>query len=634
MKKTNELVKSPNSTMYFPKIELTPFELEQLCVIGHVVPSWLRMVMTNPELLEEYLKEPKPRFSKSKALNQFINEHQNDVEIKADIQLFSHGSIELIDLSVKYGLYYKDIKKVFMQCLPNDDINSAWKQHKKHSQSNTSMRLYGVSHTSKVPEIEEKRKQTMINTYGVENIMKLPDVRKELRANMIKNHGVEYAYQLVNQDKINNWHDTLFNTLIQDATWINVLKQICIMNNWQYDASMFSEKQLNVHHRDFILSNETPDSVTQLLTLYTDITHTLLSYPSNQLFRLHIAGRFNRTWLRYYRKLELVDVDESSIQSYTGSSNYEAKMMNILDEHHINYIANNRKILDGKEMDFYFPDYQVGIEINPNCTHNSNEYALTSNRVMYNSYKQPNYHYQKYLKAKEKGITLIQWFSNDLVDEQFINITIPRLLSMLNGYKHRYYARKISIRKASKSEKKQIQAFIDMHHSQQNTPASEYWGFWNDDKLIAAASFKIKQNTAELKRLCFPDDTQIIGGVSKLIKSFFREHDEIQDVTSFSDNNLGNGDGYRQAGAKFIGETGPSLKYISWSDPSDAYSWLIATSWGAKKGVIAKDSGNRIFDTQSQINKYVECELKHRTDNKFGYDKIYTAGSKKWKFTR
>lgn len=633
MKKTTELVKAPHTTMYFPKVELTLNELDQLYVLGHVVPSWLRLIMTNTDMLDQYLEAPSPRGSKAIALQAFINAHLNDPCIKSDVKLFSTGDLELIDLSVKYSIFYKDIKKVFTQCLPDVNVDKHWKEHKKHSQSQTAMRLYGVSHTSKVPEIDTKRKNTMIQKYGVDNSMKSPELRKQFSDNMMDKHGVKYAYQLINNDKIEKWHSTLFITLTQDREWELVLKQICDTNNWTYDSTMFSEHKLNIRHRDFIMSNHTNESMDNLLTYYKDITHSVVEYPTNILFRLPISGKFTRTWLRYYKKMQLLSVNDASINQCHGSSNYETLVMNVLEQNNIKYLANYRKALDGKEIDFYLPDYNIGIEINPNCTHNSNEYALSTNRVMYESHKQPNYHYQKYLQAKHNNITLLQWFGDDLSDKQLMTVTLPRLLSMVKGYKHRYYARKVTVSRATNSQSKLIREFISKHHSQQNTPASEYWGYWYENNLIAAASFTIKGDTAELKRLCFPTDTQIVGGVSKLIQEFFREHTDIKRVTSFSDNNLGNGNGYKQAGATLMGETGPSLKYVSWSDPSDNYSWLIATPWGAKTGVIAKDSNNHTFQNQSEINAYVECDLKHRTDNKFGYDKIYTAGSKKWEFT-
>lgn len=201
MKKTNELVKAPNTTMYFPKVELTFDELDRLYVIGHVVPSWLRMVMVNSELLDTYLECPPKRVSKTKALEHFTNVHQNDNQLLSDLYLFSDGKLELIDLSVKYGLFYKDIKTIFIKCLPDVDVNSYWKKHKKHSQSKTAMQIYGVSHTSKVPEIDAKRKNTMLERYGVDHNMKSPELRQQFTDKMMKTHGVKYAYQLTNQAK-------------------------------------------------------------------------------------------------------------------------------------------------------------------------------------------------------------------------------------------------------------------------------------------------------------------------------------------------------------------------------------------------------------------------------------------------
>lgn len=154
------------------------------------------------------------------------------------------------------------------------------------------------------------------------------------------------------------------------------------------------------------------------------------------------------------------------------------------------------------------------------------------------------------------------------------------------------------------------------------------------DELVAAASFVWKGDEAELKRLCFAPSIQILGGVSKLITNFFREHPETRTVMTFSDNDLGDGHGYEKAGAQLIGETGPSLRFVSWSDPLDTYSWQIATKWGAKSGVVAKLSNHRAFATQAEIEKYIETEMPHRTDTKCGYDRIYTSGSKKWLFTR
>ena len=67
-----------------------------------------------------------------------------------------------------------------------------------------------------------------------------------------------------------------------------------------------------------------------------------------------------------------------------------------LEQNEIEYIANNRTILGGLELDFYLPEYNVGIECNPNKTHNSNKHAVDTNRNMFGvSVKSTNYHYDK-----------------------------------------------------------------------------------------------------------------------------------------------------------------------------------------------------------------------------------------------
>lgn len=110
------------------------------------------------------------------------------------------------------------------------------------------------------------------------------------------------------------------------------------------------------------------------------------------------------------------------------------------------------------------------------------------------------------------------------------------------------------------------------------------------------------------------------------------DHPTINELYSFSDNNYGNGNGYKASGAQFIKETGPSCIFVSPTNPSDRYSWQIATKWGIRNGVIANDVNN--VGQTNNPDEYVEKYLTHRLDNELGYDRIYTSGSKLWKFER
>ena len=525
MKKTEELTKLPNTTMYFPKVELTLDEITRLYTVGHVRPEWLRTVVTNQADVEVILSQKPKRLSKAKAMEAFVNEYREHSELLVDIEAYSRGELDSIDLSVKYGLYYKDLKKVFASCF-EQDIEPLWKTHKKSAQKKTSQKLYGTDHPALNEEVRAKQKQTMLTRYGVEHNMQSEELREKHKQSMLETYGVAYAFELGKPKK-----------------------------------------------------------------------------PRTQT-----EGK------------DKIPVD------------YERLVMSQLDASSITYKRNDRTILDGLELDFYLPEFDLGIECNPNQTHNSNLYATDSRRVMFGRIKGKTDHFDKYQKAKDAGITLIQWWEQDLEPTTFLKTTWPRLLARLFGGKRKIGARQVTVKPVK--DAKPVRAFIDEHHARGNAKAKEYWGFYADDELIAAASFVWKDKEAELKRLCFAPTVQILGGISKLVKNFFREHPETQTVMTFSDNDLGDGHGYEKAGAKLIGETGPSLRFVSWADPLDTYSWQIATKWGAKSGVVAKLSNHRAFATQADIEKYIETEMPHRTDTKCGYDRIYTSGSKKWLFTR
>ena len=67
---------------------------------------------------------------------------------------------------------------------------------------------------------------------------------------------------------------------------------------------------------------------------------------------------------------------------------------------------NNRTILDGLEIDLYLQEHNIGIECHGEYWHASNSKFP----------KAPNYHFQKFLLAKSKGITSFQFWGHEILD--------------------------------------------------------------------------------------------------------------------------------------------------------------------------------------------------------------------------
>ena len=635
MTKTEEFVKRPGTTMFFPRVILTEDEMHILRE-GTVDPNWVRMIAINFDDFKDIWKKPRT-LTAEKAYSKSVHEWSWKADIVlADLKDFSEGKIDVIDLVVKYGIHYKKcrqfVKDVLFQSGKDVDVDFYWKQHKKFAQKNTTIALYGVEHTALREEVQAKRRETNREIYDADNPMQVPEIKEKLRKRILAEHGVEYTF--LKRTQVPAWYNKVFNCLNQDPLWMEILKEACDKAGAPFDSDMF-DAVIPLMRRDFVISELHNTHVEDLLRLWKEKTGAVMKFPSNALFRLPFT--FSKPWLRYYENKGLLEVPELY---YTSLSIYEKRLEHFLNELSVPYLRNHKKTLHNLEMDFYIPDKRIGIEVNPNVSHNSNLYATEAVLSMFSSHKEPSYHYNKYKKAAEEGVTLIQLFGNDLEPSTFEQVTSKRLRSILCGYDEKFQARKIAVRETvSEQERKQARAFLEEHHSQGSSRANSYWVFESSGRWLGVASFSPfhVKGCAELKRLCFAPGVQVIGGLSKLIAHYLRKYPEYHAVYSYSDNSMGNGEAYRKAGAEFIKETGPALKFISPHDGRDSYSWQIATSWGADKGVIGMDADNKGIDkpsSQEEIDRYIETELTHRLDELKGYDRIYTPGSKLWKFTR
>lgn len=82
------------------------------------------------------------------------------------------------------------------------------------------------------------------------------------------------------------------------------------------------------------------------------------------------------------------------------SSLLEIEILNFIDEINKNYVLHDRSVLDGKEIDIYFPELKIGIEVNGDYWHQIIE-------------KEELYHYNKSLLAANHNIRLIHIWEHE-----------------------------------------------------------------------------------------------------------------------------------------------------------------------------------------------------------------------------
>ncbi len=210
---------------------------------------------------------------------------------------------------------------------------------------------------------------------------------------------------------------------------------------------------------------------------------------------------------------------------------------------------NNRELIKPYEIDIFCPEHNTGIEVNGMYWHSD-------------KFKDKHYHTTKSKVAEDKGITLLQFWEEELHSK-------PRICkSMIKahlGLSKRMYARKLEIRELLLEEK---QEFFDMNHLQGHARAKIAFGLFEGDICMAAMSFgKPRFNNQyewEIIRFANRLNTTVIGGASRLFAHFVKAHSP-QSVLSYADRRISVGKMYEHLGFSRIGHTVPNYVWFKQS---------------------------------------------------------------------
>lgn len=280
-------------------------------------------------------------------------------------------------------------------------------------------------------------------------------------------------------------------------------------------------------------------------------------------------------------------------------NNVEKSIKSILDEIGLRYKQKDRKILDGKEIDFLIEEKKVAIEIDGLYWHSD-------------LFKHKNYHLEKSQSAEEKGFLLIHVFEDE-INFKF-DLVKSRILSILGIYEKRIYARQCKI---VKLETKSSNKFLEENHMQGPIGSKLKYGLLCNNELVSVMTFGDLRKSLgsrktdgcwELIRFCNKKGYQVIGGASKLLKYFIEEINPAE-LISFSDSRWGNGDFYEKIGFKKIYRTPPNYWYVKNGNRENRFKY--------RKDVL-KSLGFDEKKSESEI-------MKER-----GYCRIYDCGSFKF----
>lgn len=218
-------------------------------------------------------------------------------------------------------------------------------------------------------------------------------------------------------------------------------------------------------------------------------------------------------------------------------SNYSLEETKLVDHfREYNVIQNCRSTIPPYELDLFFPDYKVAVEINGLYWHSSPE-------------KQGK-HLEKLELCINNGIDLLQ-FTDLEVNTKFSIVT-----SMISNRLHlsnKINGRDTKIGLVSTSD---TRLFLETNHLNGYVNSAINIGLFYRDELVMIGTFgkaRFTDHDYELLRMCSKNGYVIRGGFSKILKYFRSNYSGS--LMSYVDRDIGNGGAYVASGFSQCGLT-------------------------------------------------------------------------------
>jgi len=232
------------------------------------------------------------------------------------------------------------------------------------------------------------------------------------------------------------------------------------------------------------------------------------------------------------------------------SSDGEKEVFNFLREIYKGEILQNFRGFQNIELDIYLPDQKLGIEYNGLYWHSE-------------KFKNKKDHVRKTNFFKERGIHIITIWEDDWKYKNGIIKSILRNKLKQNIF--RIFARNCEIKYVNAINKKN---FLLKNHIQGDCLSSINIGLYNNNELVSIMTFGKKRmifkgnaRGYELLRFCNKLDTSIVGGASKLFSVFVKKYNS-ENIISFANRDISQGDLYYRLGFSHIKDTDPNYWWI------------------------------------------------------------------------
>lgn len=470
----------------------------------------------------------------------------------------------------------------------------------------TNLKKYGHKSHLSSKQIKSKIENTNIKKYGVKRPLMSDDIFNKTKKTMHEKYGVDHGLQS------KDIHNKTVESNKSRTDWSDVINKIKETNREKYGVDFYNNQQKNEETclERYGVKNVLESGSNLRPTIQeSKLLSTVNSYEhGNKIEILEISG--DTCLVKCHSCDNTINMDRHfmTMRGKSGrvictncnpyGNRYSSSTIEIEEFIGGDIIKNDRKTLNGLEIDILVPKNKVGIEYNGVYWHSE-------------LYKDKNYHLNKTLLSKENGIDLLhifedEWLYKKDIVKSIINNKLRRNINTV-------YARKCGI---SEITPKQSREFLNENHIQGNVNSSIKLGLFYNNKLISVMTFG-KNRVAlggkggdgyEMFRFCNKLNTSVVGGASKLFNFFVKKY-EPKKITSYSDNRYFNGDLYNKLGFTYEHDSKPSYWYVVGDTRFHRFKY--------RKDVLVRDG-------------YDSNKTEHQIMLERGIYRIYDCGNKKW----
>ncbi len=440
-------------------------------------------------------------------------------------------------------------------------LNAGQSDIVKEKSKQTCLERYGTEYTFQAESVKEKIKETSIQRYGVDHPMKFESVKERQKSVIRERFGVDYPMQ---------------SKEVQEKSRQTCLEKYGADNISRSDY--FQEVMFDLNFDKYHKNKQDFNAEYVREHFVEDFKFKIKEFSEHFGIGSRVVAN------RFKKRLGIFEQNNDHLE--LGYSQAEKELFDWIPAQ--NKISNIKSIIPPLELDIYLPDFGLAIEYNGAYYHSD-------------QFKPEGYHIFKTKECEKKGIQLLHIFDFEDID------IWKSVISEKLGKNTRIFARKCKIKELSAAES---ELFLNENHLQGSCPAKYRYGLFYNDELVQVMTFGIprfnKSCDFELLRLASKKYTTIIGGASKLLNRFRKNHPGS--IISYCNRRFSNGSIYRTLGFVLKCVTDLNYFYIRTDD--------ILTRYQCQKHKLRDILEN--FDPAKTEKENMEAN---------GYFRVYDCGN-------